>query len=478
MIVKNTFFFLASEAVSKSLYFILLYFLAHVLSTSEYGDFSIFNTLLLIFTVLFGLNIDASIYRFFFEKPKKYFVFYFISKMFLIVLNLVWLFILIVFKNSICAYFKLNPQVYVLGLIAAILNIQFIIMQNYYQAKKNAFRYFTYSSGKSLIFFVFTVYFLYAVKLTLLAPLYGFILALIFFLLLIFIFDVKHFKKFLKTIKRYSFSREIKKTFNYIYKYSFPLIFHSLSGVLLGFSDRLIINKLTNPGKVGIYSLAYNFGYSIQILSVALNRIWNPLFLENLQKNNTEYLKKILHYFWKLIITASLFMCLFSKEIVTLISFQKYHSAIAIVPPIVLSSVFIFLYIIFSGYSFYFKKTVYISVATFFSVTLNIILNFLLIPKYGYQIAAYTTLISYIVLFLIHIFIVSKIFKIKKYLFEKSSILDFLFLLGVMCVLLIFSNLSVLLRGILFLGYFGLNWITIKELYIVFINKIKEKSRK
>ncbi|MDE5889125.1 MAG: polysaccharide biosynthesis C-terminal domain-containing protein, partial [Bacilli bacterium] len=44
----------------------------------------------------------------------------------------------------------------------------------------------------------------------------------------------------------------------------------------------------------------------------------------------------------------------------------------------------------------------YITVNTLIAASINIILNIIYIPKYGYLAAAYTTLISYLIAFILH----------------------------------------------------------------------------
>ena len=59
------------------------------------------------------------------------------------------------------------------------------------------------------------------------------------------------------------------------------------------------------------------------------------------------------------------------------------------------------------------KKTGAISLFTFIAGFTNIFLNYHFIPKYGYEIAAWTTLASYILLFILHYFNVKFILKEK-----------------------------------------------------------------
>lgn len=52
-------------------------------------------------------------------------------------------------------------------------------------------------------------------------------------------------------------------------------------------------------------------------------------------------------------------------------------------------------------YPGYKKKTIYTSIVSLSAGSLNIILNAMFIPKYGYIAGAYTTLISYFFMFVV-----------------------------------------------------------------------------
>jgi O-antigen/teichoic acid export membrane protein len=66
------------------------------------------------------------------------------------------------------------------------------------------------------------------------------------------------------------------------------------------------------------------------------------------------------------------------------------------------------------NYAFYEKKTKNIAAITIIIGLLNITLNYLLIPHFGYIAAAWTTLISYISLFILHYINVKYVININK----------------------------------------------------------------
>ena len=61
-----------------------------------------------------------------------------------------------------------------------------------------------------------------------------------------------------------------------------------------------------------------------------------------------------------------------------------------------------FIYTIYGNYSLYSKKTLMIALNTIMAGTLNITLNYMFIPEYGYMAAGISTLVSFIVLMTLH----------------------------------------------------------------------------
>ena len=123
-------------------------------------------------------------------------------------------------------------------------------------------------------------------------------------------------------------------------------------------------------------------------------------------KNND--LVKVRSVMWKYILVvlalASLIFIL-RKEIILLISNETYLEVITIIPTLLLGMLFYFLYTLFFNIPFYYGKTTHVVLPAFIAFVLNLALNFILIPLYGYKIAALTTMIAYFAEFLLMYFI-------------------------------------------------------------------------
>jgi len=258
-------------------------------------------------------------------------------------------------------------------------------------------------------------------------------------------------------ISKFSFNNEHIK---YSLKFGIPLIPHALSGFILTFFDRIIINQLSGASDTGLYSFAYNVGMIMNMAVMALNKSWVPLFYENLTKNSFEKINNLAYNYSKYIYLIAIVLILFAKEIVSIIADKKYHAALPIVPVIVVGYLGVFLYTLYGNYSFYRKKTVLISIATLSAGAINIGLNYWLIPIYGYVAAAYTTLVSYFFLFLFHFLNVKYVLKEKNIISIRSVTLNFIWVIFA-SIIFIFINQYVsmfiisLLLKLLFIIFIG-----------------------
>ena len=98
---------------------------------------------------------------------------------------------------------------------------------------------------------------------------------------------------------------------------------------------------------------------------------------------------------------ATLFM-LFAPDLIMIFADEAYAEAVYVIPPVVAGYFFVMLYGLVSKIEFYFEKTKAVAGITVFASLLNILLNYLAIPVFGYVAAAYTTLACYIVMGILH----------------------------------------------------------------------------
>ena len=179
--------------------------------------------------------------------------------------------------------------------------------------------------------------------------------------------------------------------------FNLPLIPHYLSGYLLNSSDRIMIANLVGSAAAAKYSVAYTVALAVTIVWNAINGSLIPYTYQKCRGGDYESIAEItapIISFYLLLCAA---LILFAPEIIMIMAPASYFSSVYIVPPIVGGIFFMSMYSIFANVVYYYKKPKYVMYASVSAAALNIALNWLFIPVYGYAAAAYTTLFCYIV---------------------------------------------------------------------------------
>ncbi len=204
--------------------------------------------------------------------------------------------------------------------------------------------------------------------------------------------------------------RSIKREHcRYALKVCIPYVPHLLAINLLGTSDRVMIRHYCGSSDVGLYSLAYTCSLCINVLCTSLNQAWSPWLTEQLHHNNIERIRSVAKKYMALFCVLAVFISLFGPELIFIFGGREYMDAVRVMPPVFVGLLFQYAYTMNVNIEMFDRKTIGTAIGTGTAATLNIVLNILLIPIFGYVAAAYTTLIGYIALFLIHVYLVHRI---------------------------------------------------------------------
>lgn len=194
--------------------------------------------------------------------------------------------------------------------------------------------------------------------------------------------------------------------------YSLPVIPHGISQILLGQFDRIMIQRIVSSYASGLYSFAYSLNGISATVTNAMQTVFTPWFYKQMNENTEEAFEKIRktssQYMFALLGYSSLVM-LFSPELLGILGPEEYSEAKYVCIPILMGCFFSSLYSIPTQVEYYHKKTGYIAISTMLVAVLNMILNMMFIPKYGYIASAYTTVVSFMAYFVAHYFLSIKI---------------------------------------------------------------------
>lgn len=197
-----------------------------------------------------------------------------------------------------------------------------------------------------------------------------------------------------------------KKYWLYALKFNLPLVPHYLSQTLLYSSDRIMISRYLGESEAGIYSLAYSVAMIMTMLSVSINQTMSPWVYRKIKERRAQDIAGVEYSAMLIIAAANIMLIILAPEAIAVFAPKEYQEAIWIVPPVALGMFFMFMYDMFEPFQFYFEKSLFIMAASVSGALLNIVLNYFFIsPRWlnlGYMAAGYTTLICYILYALGH----------------------------------------------------------------------------
>jgi O-antigen/teichoic acid export membrane protein len=253
--------------------------------------------------------------------------------------------------------------------------------------------------------------------------------------------------------------------------FGFPLAFGSLASVFLNLSDRYILKLYSDYSTVGIYEVGYRIAGIINMLLVMpMNLTLLPIAFRIYQKEGDKrYYSKILTYVTFILVWAALTLSMFSQQIVSIFAINKsFYPSYLIIPVVSFAYVFLGMRLVATLGMYLTKNTKHIATTTILASLLNIILNFIFIPRYGMIAAAYNTLIAFIFLFFITYFLSNNYYKIK---FENYKIILILIIGVVLYIISTYiNNLSLHLEIIIKL------FISISFPFVLFLFNFFEKS--
>lgn len=202
------------------------------------------------------------------------------------------------------------------------------------------------------------------------------------------------------------FSRQF---WSYAFAFNLPLVPHYLSQTLLNSADRIMIERMVGISEAGVYSLAYSLSLIMMLFNNALMQTLSPWIYQKIKDKRNKDIAPIAYVTLVMIAAVNLLLILLAPEAVTIFAPKSYHEAIYIIPPVAMSVFFMYSYDLFAKFAFYYEKTKVIMVASVSGALLNLVLNYIFIKFYGYIAAGYTTLVCFMVYAIVHYLFMRKV---------------------------------------------------------------------
>ena len=181
-----------------------------------------------------------------------------------------------------------------------------------------------------------------------------------------------------------------------------PFVFYNLSDLILGQSDRVMLQNMLGRGEVGTYSLALNFGNIMFTIFGAVNTSWVPFFFDDMKFQRRDSARRQAENFLELYTVLSAGFLLLHQEVYHIFAGKDFWGGTACIPIFVAGYYFNFLCTFPINYEYYHKKTRAVAAVTILASLFNIGLNYVLISRIGIFGAALATTLSHGLQFLLH----------------------------------------------------------------------------
>lgn len=392
--VKASLWFTICSFFQKGISFITVPIFTRLLTTDQYGVFSVYNSWYSIISIIATLNLSAGVYnncmtKYPEDRNRVTSAFQGLSTTVTAILLIIYL-VDVEFWNSLL-------QLSSLFVILMFLEVAFMPAYSFWTVgKRYDYKYVgiviltaIISIGSPLLGIVAVLSTKYKAE----ARVISYVLVQMVVGIIFYVYNFSKGKKF--------FSKEY---WLFALKFNMPLIPHYLSMTILNQADRIMISQMVSRSAAAVYSIAYSVSSIMSMVTGAINSSFIPYTYKALKEKKYVEIRKNANILLVLVGGISLFTMAFGPEVIRIVGGKEYYDAIWIIPPIAASVYFTFLYPLFANVEFYYEKTIGIMIASCIGAIVNIILNYIFIGIFGYHAAGYTTLVCYIIFAVAHYF--------------------------------------------------------------------------
>jgi O-antigen/teichoic acid export membrane protein len=378
--VKDSFLYSLGNISTKIIGLILLPLYTDKLSVYEYGILGTVEITIQLMIAAFSFSLNRALSRWYWDQKYKYKQnsIFFTSLLAIIAATLLMLIIFLPFSNRLSQLLLNSDQysyLFKLMLISAafqIISKQILIL---IRLKRNVIQYTVSNILKLIITLGLTIYLIVVLKKGVEGIIEAQIIGFIFLLLI-------NIKFIFKNIEPVFESYILKK----MLKYSYPLAFSTISGVILIITDKYAIRYIVGMEEMGLYILGFKIAniLKIFIINSVISAIGPLRFMMMNKTNNKRFYSKLMTYTSFGFIFLLLVLSLFSKEAIKVLAENpQYWKAYQFVPILCFAQLFELLRQNSNFGLLVEKKTKIISLITFSVSALNILLNISLIYLFG-----------------------------------------------------------------------------------------------
>lgn len=275
--------------------------------------------------------------------------------------------------------------------------------------------------------------------------------------------------KFHRYIYSGKYSKTLKKDF---FKYAFPMIPGAINWWIMNVSDRYIISLVMGIATNGIYAVANKLPSIVNMFNTVFKLAWQDnAILGYKDCERDKYYTEIFKYYFRFMMTSIIVLISANRIIMSILVKGNFKDAWRYTNLLYVAAL-ISAFASFWGAGYHgAKKTGIILKTTFLGAIANIVINLIFIKKFGLFAAAISTIIAYLVMWLMRIFNKDKPFNIKIYIKDVIILGSILIIVLIMALKAnIYIDMILIILSLFIFG--GYN----KYIVNVFIKSITKKK--
>lgn len=402
------------------------------LSKSDYGILEIIDSLSSMLMILFMSGLGSAYGKFHNEantdKERK--VVFGTTFWFILVSSTVWIGALAFFQEGLAKVLLGSSSLTGLmgiGLVSMWINPVYILGTYYLNVHKMPGIFLMFSLGKLFVNVACNLFFIVHLSYGAKGMLYGEIISSVSTGLILFWIIVRR--------NGLPFNPKLLK---HTLVFGLPFVPSLLCAALMHRADRYLLQQYTDLASVGIYGIGYKFPFMLgSLLLQSFGRIWGSSTQYEIakQKNWQHLYSRVTTYFFVVVVIAEISVGILAPTILEVLTTPPYFPAAPVIQILAVGFCIYSLHNFFSVAAIIKNKTWYLPIPYVVAAVVAIVLNYLLLPRFGYMAAAWVTVGTYTIFSATIYFTLNRFYPIP-YEWGRMGIL---FLLGV--ALMVASNM-------------------------------------
>ena len=459
-LAKNTIIYGIGVFGTKFITFLLLPLYTYYLSIEDYGRYDIIITSIGLIALIITMQLECGVYRFLLDCKNKNEIKKVISNsFFIVVLNL------IVFNLGYVVIFNYFSSLSFKYII--LFQINFLIIATFLAQIARGLKYNMVYSINGIIITIVTI----ATNIICLVFLKLGLVSLLYAGTISNIISILYLNRKIKIFSYLDLKFRDKKIKNNILKYSIPLIPNAICWWFMNVSDRYLLNEYMGNSANGLYAIANKLPSIIMLVNYIFYLAWQESAITEYESKDTKkYYTKMFNSYVKFQCSSLIVLLAFTPILFKIMVDAKFYEAYKYVPFLYMGSLFYgfssFYGVIYDG-SKNSKGAAYTAIV---GAVFNIVINIIMIPKWGIQAAAFSTMISFLIMWIL------RIIDTKQYVKISINIKQLVILtIGLILFIILYYQSNIIIQGGTIIFSLLIFYLINKQLILKIFKNLKSK---